>query len=213
MMKIVAFSDIHGQYRNKELREWFDKHPGDLLLFAGDAQCGTSDNCKHFLIWMNSLPYKQKILVFGNHDGDWENTMEISYKYKTLTVLHDSFTIVDGIKIYGTPWSRKFGDWFFMLPEENLAPLFDAIPDDTNILLTHSPAFGIRDMTRRGEAAGSTNLRKRIGELKELKLHVSGHIHESYGTEVSNGVTHINASVLNEIYEVANMPIIFHYGG
>jgi Icc-related predicted phosphoesterase len=52
-------------------------------------------------------------------------------------------------------------------------------------------------------------LRDRVAELKDLKLHVCGHIHEAYGRfETGNGVILVNASVLNHRYYMTNEPII-----
>ncbi len=45
----------------------------------------------------------------------------------------------------------------------------------------------------------------------ELRLRVDtcGHIHEAYGRVEKNGTLFINTSVLNERYELVNIPIIY----
>lgn len=60
------------------------------------------------------------------------------------------------------------------------------IPGSTEILLTHTPPFGIRDVTRRGKNAGCPTLAARLdsGELSHCRLHVYGHIHEDSGFAV-----------------------------
>jgi Icc-related predicted phosphoesterase len=79
---------------------------------------------------------------------------------------------------------------------------WDAIPTNTDILLTHGPAWGIVDevYNRRGVHLGCELLTDRIAVVKP-KIHVCGHIHSGHGYYF-DGTTHFfNASVLNEQYE------------
>ena len=88
------------------------------------------------------------------------------------------------------------------------------VPRDTDILVTHSPAFGRLDTTRRGEAAGCPHLRDAIEKIRSfieivLKilyfskfpyrplLHLCGHIHESHGILQSDRTTTVNAALLD----------------
>ena len=89
---------------------------------------------------------------------------------------------------------------------------WDAIPDNTDILVTHGPPFGFLDIPGHGvpHNVGCEWLRLRIDELRP-KIHVFGHIHGSAGYYF-NGHTHfINASVLNERYIYANKPLTFEW--
>lgn len=43
------------------------------------------------------------------------------------------------------------------------------------------------------------------------KLHIFGHIHESYGTHTTEETTFINASICNEQYKPVNKPIVYEY--
>jgi Icc-related predicted phosphoesterase len=52
------------------------------------------------------------------------------------------------------------------------------------------------------------DLMNTIPRLKNLKLHVFGHIHGSAGVEVINRTTFVNASIMNEEYECTNKPIV-----
>jgi Icc-related predicted phosphoesterase len=210
LTKIVAFSDIHGQISRK-LTEWFFNHPGNILIFAGDIQKNHFDYGEDFLYWLNELPYYHKIITFGNHDGNWADTTAFAQEYKSIHILNHESINIDGIKIFGSPYSLEFGNWWFMKPESKLEKLWKQIPDDTNILITHSPAFGILDETIQHVFAGSTSLIKRIWELKKLKYHISGHIHEAAGKLKLGKVTHINASILDERYRIVNDPVVFNY--
>lgn len=75
------------------------------------------------------------------------------------------------------------------------------------------PVKGYLDVTMRGDGTGCPFLLERIAELKNLKLHVCGHIHEAYGRVVfPDGQVFINASVLDHNYEMRNRPVIIELG-
>jgi Icc-related predicted phosphoesterase len=207
-MKIVCFSDLHGQY-SKKLTKWFDNNPGDILLFAGDLQLNNFDYGFKFLQWLNKLPYEYKIMIFGNHDGNYHYTLQESIKYNNIKILNNESITINNINIWGSPYSVQFGNWWFMKTDNELKEIYKSIPDNTNILLTHTPPFGILDKTISGANAGSKQLYNRILKLNNLKYHISAHIHEGYGIIKKNNITFINASVLNERYELVNSPIIF----
>jgi Icc-related predicted phosphoesterase len=210
MTSIVSFSDIHGQY-SKKLTQWFIDHPADILLFAGDIQKNNFDDGKEFVEWLNMLPYKNKVIIFGNHDSNYEYIEEYAKEYEEITILNNSSITIDGINIYGSPHSLTFGNWWFQKTEQELEELYKQIPNNTNIIMTHSPVFGILDKTIDGRLTGSMSLLKRIQELPKLKYHVGAHIHEAKGIVKIDNVTYINASLLDEKYRLVNDPVLFEY--
>lgn len=214
-MKITFISDTHTKHR-------FCEHAltgGDVLIHSGDIMnSGWHEReVKEFLNWFSELPYQHKIFVAGNHDRYFQiypdrirDMIEESYKHK-LVYLEDEWIVIDGVKIYGTPWQPEFYNWAFNLPRggAKLQEKWEAIPEDTDILVSHGPAMGYLDAS--GPPYNEPNLgcellRKRIVEIKP-KIHVFGHIHGSYGY-LFNGSTHFfNASILNERYEYRNTPM------
>lgn len=92
------------------------------------------------------------------------------------------------------------------------------IPDDTNILITHSPPFGIGDQldehgSEPGKHVGCPHLLSRINDLNHLKLHVFGHIHAAFGVYdgaefMKTGTTFVNAASCTEMYKPTNPPIV-----
>lgn len=62
--------------------------------------------------------------------------------------------------------------------------LYRNIPLDTEILVTHTPAFQVLDLTRKGKHAGCRSLAETVKGLKQCRLHVFGHIHEAHGSQV-----------------------------
>lgn len=65
------------------------------------------------------------------------------------------------------------------------AAISEAIPEETEILITHTPPLGTLDTTRRGKSAGCGALASRLKSLHACRLHVFGHIHEAAGVIVS----------------------------
>ena len=83
---------------------------------------------------------------------------------------------------------------------------WDLIPTDTDILITHGPPYDIFDLTIHSKNAGCEDLLEKVQAIKP-NIHVFGHIHEDYGVKDVDGITFINASVLDHQYNVVNLPI------
>ena len=86
------------------------------------------------------------------------------------------------------------------------------IPEDTNILVTHGPAFGLLDKTFREEVVGCKDLLEKIKKVQP-QFHIAGHIHEAYGQVEKDGTNFINASVLDLNYRLVNKPVEFDIDG
>jgi predicted phosphodiesterase len=114
------------------------------------------------------------------------------------------------LKIYGTPWQPEFCGWGFNLPRGRaLAQKWDAIPNDVDILITHTPPEGILDKNLHGESCGCEELRKNVHLKKyQPRVHTFGHIHEDYGVEVVESTMFINAATCTVKYKPTNTPIV-----
>ena len=204
-MKICFISDIHGRFISK-----LSMPDADVIVFTGDfSMNGSQCELESFFDWFSGLiQYKEKIFIAGNHDFICEKP-DVVYKLipDSITYLFDNSVTIDGIKFYGTPWQPIFFDWSFNLDEEKLFKLYELIPEDTDILLTHTPPFGILDKTYDGTITGSSSLSNRINIVKP-KISAFGHIHEAYGILEVNGVTYVNSSLLDRKYRLVNEPII-----
>jgi len=227
MLKVSLISDTHTKHSLCEK----DLPGGDLLIHAGDfMNTGYSINeAFEFFNWFNSIDnYDTKILIAGNHDRLMENDPEkmtgILTGYKTIEYLQDEECVLyfdgpngdhpeDNIRIYGSPWQPEFYNWAFNLPRngEEIKAKWDAIPTNTDILVTHGPPFGHLDIPGGHTIrVGCETLRFRIDEIRP-KIHVFGHIHGSYG-HYFDGHTHFfNASILNERYQYTNLPFTFEW--
>lgn len=220
-MLISVISDTHT--RHKEINK--DLPGGDLILCAGDISSrGFLYEIRNFCKYYEKLHYDNCVFIAGNHDFGFEDDpiecRKILEEYPTLDYLEDDLLLVgeewdsyeNKIKIYGSPWQPWFYNWAFNLPRngEYLKEKWDNIPENTDILITHGPPFGILDQTPRGEHVGCELLLERVKQLKP-KIHVFGHIHCDYGYYFDGSTHFINASVLNEQYEYQNKPLSFHW--
>lgn len=199
-MKLVCLSDTHGEHGEVELPE------GDVLIHAGDfCQRGRLEEVEAFLDWFDSQPFQHKILVAGNHDEAFEReeTRQTACRWarEVATYLEDESVVIEGRLFYGSPWILKDNDWAFMKPEEQLTPIWEEIPDETDVLITHGPPRGIFDEFQRTtdgnvrtERIGSVGLKKVIDRVRP-EVHVFGHNHFQYGTLERDGTTFINASL------------------
>lgn len=199
-MRIVCISDTHNCYP--------DLPDGDMLIHAGDATVmGSIPEIEEFGEWFNSQPFKHKIFVAGNHDWLYETAP--SRANKIVQSLHDNSVEIEGLKIYGTSWNPRYHDWAFNVSRgPQMWEKLKDIPTDIDILVTHSPPYGIRDSTPRTYSLGCLDLFTKMKEMTQLKLHVFGHIHSGYGMEERDGVIYVNAANCDESYIISNDPIV-----
>jgi Icc-related predicted phosphoesterase len=214
-MKFISISDTHSKHNQIPL-EWLE--PADCIIHAGDiSSMGYDIEIYNFCSWFSKLDqYKHKIFIAGNHDWGFERNPNdvalIIKEFPNITYLQDSSVEIEGIKIYGSPWQPEFFNWAFNLERgAEIQNKWDMIPTDTDILITHGPAYGHGDFVPgpRGGYVGCQNLLDTILTKVNPKVHIAGHNHCGYG-ESFKGNTHvINAATLNEQYIVTNPPIKF----
>lgn len=216
-MIIDCISDLHGYYP--------DLKGGDLLIVAGDLTAqDTNAQLFAFYMWICDQKYNKKIVIAGNHDNLLQSNGRI-VNHGDFEYLCDSGTEFEGLKIWGSPWTKTFKGMnpcckaFTCDTEEQLAERWALIPEDTNILICHSPMYGLNDGPDCETRLGSTSLLRRhvTHHLNTLKLFVCGHIHEGYGKydirEAQKqlgdpiGTVHVNASHVNEHYQPVNKPV------
>lgn len=210
-MKMTFISDTHGKHEYLTSKAYNNiLGSGDVLVHAGDCtNVGKVGEIKDFLDWFSNTDYTHKIFIAGNHDFGFELVHDIApeYKQKGVHYLFDSEVVIDGVKFYGSPWQPEFYDWAFNLPRgEKLAEKWSLIPGNTDVLITHGPAYGMLDWVPSNQRVGCQDLFHRVMEVQP-KIHVCGHIHCAYGQKYFNGVEFLNAAVLNERYQHENKPI------
>lgn len=206
-MKVVFLSDTHGLHRDLEVPF------GDVLIVAGDlTKRGELRELEDVDDWLATLDHPHKIVIAGNHDFCFERTPGAARsRVKHAVYLEDSLCVVDGVRIWGSPWQPWFHDWAFNLRRgAALREKWDLIPVDVDVLVTHGPPYGIGDLCYDGRRVGCEDLLTRVRELQP-RVHCFGHIHEAYGVNVEGETTFINASTCDLDYRPINPPVVFDY--
>lgn len=170
-------ADTHLYHQDLEVPE------GDVLVHAGDmTRSGTPVQLAEVAAWLRGFSHPHKIVVAGNHDRALEyDPVSARSLFDGLTYLQDASVTIDGVKFYGSPWQPEFHSWAFNLPRgPEIAKRWAAIPDDTDVLITHGPPRGIGDRCGMDERAGCEDLLARVRVVKP-RLHLFGHIHQDRG--------------------------------
>lgn len=215
MPKIVVISDTHLQDLNNIT--WPE---GDILIHSGDGlNSGSYGEFLSFCDWFENLPYKAKIYVPGNHDWIFQKDEPFcreALEAKNMYILIDEEVNIDGLRIYGSPWTPEFCNWAFMKEdtEEGLGKKFEHIPENLDILVTHGPPFGFLDKAPSAPNVGSKELFMQISS-KQPKYALHGHIHEgrtqgpnSDGIDQIGNTKVINCSLLDGYYRLKHKPRI-----
>lgn len=215
MKRITLISDTHTKHKELSLPG------GDILIHSGDIMNSGyhKNDIIDFLKWFGSQDYNELIFIAGNHDRMFETNQDIVKAilddYPLVTYIEDNWVDVDGIKIYGSPWQPEFCNWAFNLPRNgpDLMNMWEMIPADTDILITHAPPQGHLDASGHPynePLLGCNLLRDKVNVIKP-KIHVFGHIHGSAGYKEYEGTHFFNAAVLDERYYLANDGITFDW--
>lgn len=200
-MKIAAVSDMHGF-------DLPDIPSCDILLIAGDITPVTDHSLPTqreyldgpFRSWLERVPATHIVGIAGNHDFLFDMDPHRVPAGLRWNYLCDSGVELDGVKIWGSPWSVQFGSWAFMESERALARRWEKIPADTDILIIHGPPLGFGDRNVRGTLCGSASLLAAIDRVQP-KLCVFGHIHEAHGQWKRGDTRLANVSCVNVHYE------------
>lgn len=123
---------------------------------------------------------KPVIIIPGNHDrSKWEtggNIINVNlsrYDFQSFNFVGFKYTSLE------TPENMEV---------RYINEIKDLI-DGQTIFISHAPAYGILDKNVRGISKGSLNLKKLL-ETQNFKLHLFGHMHDSFGVEGN----HINGA-------------------
>lgn len=218
-MKITFISDTHAKHNQVTS----SLPGGDVLIHAGDiSNKGYRTEIQDFIKWFSTIEnYTHKIFIAGNHDFSCQDEVLAvqeslrlnpgsEYLYDDMFLIGDeSADYDDMVKVWGSPWQPEFYNWAFNLPRQGaeLKEVWNMIPSDVDILITHGPPYGHLDyVTYSKQNVGCELLRDRIDLIKP-KIHVFGHIHSSYGYKF-DGTTHFfNAAVLDERYNFTQKPL------
>lgn len=204
-MQITAISDTHGQHSRLEL----ETLACDLFIHCGDiTRNGQVREVEYFDRWLGRIDCDHAIVIGGNHDAALAQNPNVSLDNGFY--LEDDTVTIDGLVVYGSPYTPNFKDWCFQKPRDELWEHWKQIPDDTDILITHGPPHGFGDTAvEHGDHVGDKALKARV-ETVQPRLHLFGHVHEGHSQGTIGDTTAANVSVLGPDYRLQHTPSTFN---
>lgn len=196
---------------------------------------------REFVPWAMRLNCKRVIFIAGNHDFFLQDIVRNRFKGResifsksnqenmAAEIIRESLALPEkivylqdteyefcGFRFYGTPWIPTLRNWAFYKDTDELAEKFAGIPENIDVLMTHSPGKGVNDTGVAKEVLGFpeygskelTDALLNIRTQNRPKLWVCGHIHtgEHMLTEF-DGISVANVSIKNESYKQAFLPL------
>lgn len=192
-MIILHLSDTHSRHRALGTLPEADVvvHSGDFCMVGSEAEA------IDFLNWFCDLPHPHKIFICGNHD-DCLYGANISGLDPNVHYLCNSGVEIDGVKFYGVP--MFMGDCVSDRQRRNI----NRIPAGIDVLITHSPAYGILDFDDNINY-GDEQILCKVMEIHP-RLHLFGHIHAQHGVTTEHGITFSNGAIMNGDYTKLQTP-------
>ena len=160
----------------------------DMVIHSGDCSnprdpYNNEPEVRAFIDWYKELPIRNKIYVAGNHDTSIEKKLVIKQDFTDAGIIYleDDLVDIEGVLIYGNPYTPQFGQWAFMKDRVKLDRYWTkAIPGYVDILVTHGPPKGILDKSYNREdvfeMCGDKSLLNKVREVQPA-YHLFGHIH------------------------------------
>jgi len=205
-MRLVIVSDTHS--RHEELGTL----AGDVLIHCGDglnAFAPASDALQKLDDWFGRQAFAEIFYVGGNHDFEIERRATAGETvFENATYLQDQSFAVSGVRFYGSPWIPELVGWAYYRSTADLIETWSAIPENVDILITHSPPYGVLDRNSRNKHCGCPALAGRVSAVRP-RLHCFGHVHASAGNCDVEGTTYANTSSVDSSYRIARAPFIF----
>lgn len=206
-IRIVCISDTH----NHAPGEGYTLPKGDILIHAGDlTNQGSKSELQKTARWLAKADFAAKIIVAGNHDlsldpnyglkhkEGWTVKPEGVEKWRAMMegmpgvtyLRHESAEIGlpnlgVSFRVFGSPFSAESlkQNWAFQYLQDDADALWSKVPDDTDVLITHTPPAGHVDTSKHWQEGGCPSLMQALRRVRPV-LHVCGHHHEGQGAEM-----------------------------
>lgn len=158
---------------------------------------------KYFCPWLREIDSEYKVVVPGHYDAA-VGFLEPNFSYHIDGIyLRDSSATVGGNVIHSMPWlplsyKKTYKDNFQFIASNRMKyqTSIDYIPDETSILITRVPPYGILDEDVDGKNTGDKILLNKIKMLSNLKMHFFGLSADMGGKYlISDNVLYANSSM------------------
>lgn len=201
-------TDIHGH--TEELEKILEKEEYDAVLCAGDISDAREyeDYGEKLEEVLDTFDRKGKLVkaVPGNMDPEEECVEELIQRRLNIhkkIASFESFDVVGyggGKTPFGTPFEPEGSEI-----EEALTTLYGRMKSGTKVAVVHQPPSDTSLDLVDGDHVGSPDVRELVEE-KDFDLFVTGHIHESFGTDRLSGTLMVNPGpVMEGRYAVAEI--------
>lgn len=222
-MKILATSDTHFKVdinKTDGKGRWFPNDPNIVFIHAGDLMTsGYESEWYNTIKWLGNLPYKNKYIIFGNHDFHptlYPGPALQEMRRIGVTVVglpgnpnYTSVTLPNGMKMLGLPYVLNLPRWANNIEEDDLVLHLEEMKKrgPYDIVVSHSPAFGILDKIAPKVHLGIKSYRKFLTSMQP-KIWIAGHFHNNYGKREIEGCKFYNVAMCDNDYNQVNRPIL-----
>ncbi len=220
---VVVMSDTHNRHHRVLV-----PLGGDVVVHCGDfTNYCTYAEVASFAEWFGALPHKFKLVIPGNHDivldtkyydatwDMWHHQKESAARIRRLfeaqgiTLLVNEFVEVEGVVFAGYSCVPSRGPFGAFQKDESKQFLDSCAHQRVDVLLTHSPPYGVLDRNTLGAHVGCPDVSAIVTALNP-QFHVFGHVHSGYGCSAGEGgTTSINASMVSDFYCTNRSPPTF----
>jgi predicted phosphohydrolase len=209
-LQLVLLSDTHEQHAELEVPS------GQILIHAGDFTMFSRSlrSILDFNQWLGELPHRWKLVCPGNHETFLQTDPANRSLLSNATVLTNEGIEIAGLRIWASPVTRS-GPAFCVKSDDARRRLYASIPDNTDVLITHGPPFGLLDASP-GSAyhQGDPVLLDTVMRLRP-KLHIFGHVHlDKLSPRIyeTDHTTFVNAAMLGSEGAIDKPPILLKIG-
>lgn len=202
-VRLVLMGDTHELHRECDLPD------GDILIHTGDFSMMSRSFAaiEDFDEWLGELPHRFKLVVPGNHEFALEDSARRGLISNARLLINESVEVM-GLKIWGSPVTPLCGAAFGLISDRDRARLYNQIPEDTDIVVTHGPPYGVLDQApSSGHHEGCHQLLAAMQRVKP-RLHVFGHVHGCFGRMDTPETLFANVALLGSDGSLSNQPVV-----
>jgi Icc-related predicted phosphoesterase len=170
-----------------------------------------NNNINNIKQWTQGLPL---FFILGNHDFLHPDLVEQTLRKEGIdaTSLHEKIITHKEYNFYGFPYVPSMGTmWNYERSIPEMEVEVDKLVNALNkthidVLVMHSPLYGILDLNYGNENIGSSViLNALLYKVKPSMLPryvLTGHVHENAGTAIKNNMLISNAATIQTIIEI-----------
>ena len=205
-MKLTIISDTHSD------QEKLGSMSGDVLIHCGDMFNffnSDDDEFDRMDEWFAKQDFELILCIGGNHDFELQKRASYTKQpFKNAVYLEGSAYQYKGVNFFGAPWVPDLYGQAYYTEHSELANRWANIPNNVDVLITHTPPGNILDKSSQGLVLGCEHLLTAVERAKP-KLHCFGHIHHSSGSIKKGGTCFINAALADHHHKISKPPFQF----